>query len=269
MLHDQHCHTSYSLDSKANIEKYYQIASNYQTKYFVTTEHIEFSSAYNHQDWTVNFEQLINELTSLKNIFQNVTPLLGVEIGYKKNYIHNINDVINSYEFDFINLSIHDNDVYDYYLKDAFISIGIDNMLKIYFNNIIDALKNFENFDVLSHFDYGFKTAYLIDNSLLIDLYESYIRKIFKLLIKQNKTLEINMKVENILGVTHLKKILKWYQEEGGVKLSLSSDSHNEDAYEKYYQRQISYFQIFKDLGFNELRYFVKRKEYIYNIKLS
>lgn len=266
MLHDQHCHTNYSLDSVAQLIEYYRIASKYNCKYFITTEHIEFLSVTNHQNWNVDFQKLKEELTNLSKTFKNTIPLLGLEIGYKKTYINDMNKVINSHNFDVVNMSIHDNDIYDYYEKDAFISLGINKMLDIYFNNIIDGLIRFNNFDVLSHFDYGFKTAYLIDNTLTIDIYEDIVRKIFKLVIEKGKTLEINIKVQNTLGVEHLQKVLRWYKEEGGTKLTLSSDSHKEEVYNAYYQNQQKYLMIIKDAGFNELRYFVKRKEYIYKI---
>ena len=46
----------------------------------------------------------------------------------------------------------------------------------------------------------------------------------------------------------------------GGYKLTLSSDSHNNDD---YFKNHAHYIKIIKEAGFNELRYFVKRKEYI------
>lgn len=266
MLHDQHCHTNYSLDSVAQLKEYYKIANKYHCKYFITTEHIEFLSVTNHQNWNVDFQMLEEELSSLNKIFKNTLPLLGLEIGYKKEYIDEMNKVINSHNFDVVNMSIHDNNIYDYYERDAFISLGNDKMLDIYFNNIIDGLIQFQNFDVLSHFDYGFKTAYLIDNSLTIDKYEKVVKRIFNLVINKEKTLEINIKVQKILGIEHLQKILRWYKEEGGTKLTLSSDSHKEEAYISYYQNQQKYLKIIKDAGFNEVRYFIKRKEYIYKI---
>ena len=49
----------------------------------------------------------------------------------------------------------------------------------------------------------------------------------------------------------------------GGYKLSLSSDSHYNKDYLLNHQH---YIKIIKEAGFNELRYFVKRKEYIYEL---
>lgn len=266
MLHDQHVHSNYSLDSDVTLESYYLIAEKYNIKYFITTEHVEFDSMYNNQDWIVDFKKLRNELNNLHQQYPNVNPLVGIEIGYRKDHILDMDSMLNQETFDVVNMSIHDNGVYDYYLKDAFINVGIDNMLDIYFNNILDGLNNYHNFDILSHFDYGFKTAYLIDNTLTINKYEDIIRKIFRKVISLNKTLEINLKVQQVLGDVHLKTWLTWYKEEGGQKLSMSSDSHTVKSYETFYQLQSNYFNIIKESEFNELRYFINRQEYIYVI---
>ena len=266
MLHDQHAHTYYSLDSDASIDNYYKIASNYNTKYFICTDHIEFDSLYNFQNWTVDYDSLKEDLKRLGNIYPSVTPLLGIEIGYRKDHLKDMDKTINSQDFDLVNMSIHDNGKYDYYMKESYKEIGISNMLDIYFNNIIDGLDNYTNFDVLSHFDYGFKTAYLIDHNKSINEYETIVREIFRKVIRLNKTIEINMKVQTVLGLEHLKTWLNWYHEEGGTKLTFSSDAHSEVVYEEYYKNQSKYFEIIKSAGFDHLIYFVKRKEYIYKI---
>ncbi len=267
MLHDQHCHTSFSGDSKASMEEYYKIALKNNTKYFVTTEHIEFMSVYNNMDWMVDYDNLKYTLDYLKNKYKKITPLLGVELGYRKDQLNRMKEFIKTQDFDIINMSIHDNGKYDYYMKEHFMQVGIDKMLKIYFDNILDALDNFTDFNVLSHFDYGFKSAFNLDNTLKINQYEEVVRKIFRKVIELNKALEVNIKVQYVMKNTdHLKTWLTWYKEEGGTKLTLSSDAHEERFYDDYYQTRKDYIKIIKECGFINLRYFVKRQEYIYNI---
>jgi len=267
MLYDQHCHSRYSNDSCEDLKNYAIIAEKYHASYVVTTEHIEFNSVCTNSDWTVDFKGLLDEQVRLKEQFPSISFLLGVEIGYRHEYIDKMKKTIASNDFDVVNMSIHDNGVYDYYMKAPFIKLGISEVLNIYFNNIINALDNFNDFDVLSHFDYGFKTAYLIDNTISINDFESIVRTIFKKLIKMNKALEINMKVQNVIDDSrHLKTILRWYKEEGGIDLTLSSDAHAKDAYIRYYEDQKKFIEIIKDAGFKRLNYFIKRKKYYYDI---
>lgn len=267
MLHDQHLHTSYSGDSRADIDKYYEITSRYNCKYFVSTDHIEFDSVYNGLDWTVDYPFLKEDLKRLHKEYPNVTPLLGVEIGYRKDKLKEMDNLLASQEFDLINLSVHDNGIYDYYMRNSFETIGINRMLDIYFNNVIDALNTYDNFDVLSHFDYGFKTAYLIDDTLDIEMYKTYVLEIFKKVIAKGKTLEINVKVQHTINDdNHLKTWLKWYYDLGGVNITLSSDSHEEQSLIEYYDNQKHYFDIIKSCGFKMVVYFVKRQLYKCNI---
>ena len=179
-LHDQHLHTKYSLDSKEDLENYYKLTSELNCSYIITTEHIEFDSVYNNQDWIVDFDALKNNLDSLNNKYPNVTPLLGVEVGYRKDHLTDMDKLISSQNFDLVNMSIHDNGKYDYYMKKDYEALGIDKMLDIYFNNAIDGVKTYKNYDVLSHIDYGFKTAYILDNTLNINNYKHYLKEIFK-----------------------------------------------------------------------------------------
>lgn len=264
MIHDQHLHTSYSRDSKALIDEYYKKASDLGCKYFVCTDHIEFMSCFNHIDWTVDYVNQDKDLERLGKEYPNVIPLKGVEMGYRKDQLHRMKALLANREFDLVNMSIHDNTEIDYYFVEHFRAHGILETLDIYFNNMIDGLETWDDFNVLSHFDYGFKTAYLIDNSLRISEFEGYLKKIFGLLISKKKALEINIKVqETINDLEHVKYFLKLYKSLGGERITISSDSHSVDTYLEYFDK---YACIAKECGFDEVCYFVKRQEYRYKI---
>ena len=97
--------------------------------------------------------------------------------------------------------------------------------------------------------------------------YENYLKEIFTTIIKDNKALEINFKVQQTINDdNHLKALLNMYKKYGGVKLTLSSDAHFLDQIDSYYNNQERIMCIIKECGFNQLSYFVKRKEYIYEI---
>lgn len=264
MIHDQHIHTSYSRDSKVPIDEYYKLANGLGCKYFVCTDHIEFMSCFNHIDWTVDYENQDKDLERLGKLYPNVLPLKGIEIGYRKDQLSRMKDLMANREFDLVNMSIHDNTEIDYYFVEHFKKHGVHETLIIYFENMIDGLLTWDNFDVLSHFDYGFKTAYLIDNDMKISRYEDYLKKIFELLISKKKALEINIKVqETINDVNHVKYFLNLYRSLGGERITISSDAHTIDAYLNYFDK---YASIAKELGFDEVCYFVKRQEYRYKI---
>ena len=131
-IHDQHIHTSYSRDSQADIYEYAKKANELGCKYFVTTDHIEFNSVATNDDWTVDYENLMNDLRKLKKIYPHMEFLLGIEIGYRKDKLKEMNELLSKYPFDLVNMSIHDNGKVDYYMKKDFREIGIDKMLNIF-----------------------------------------------------------------------------------------------------------------------------------------
>lgn len=263
-LHDQHVHSKYSVDSNQELEAYFQKASLLGCEYFVTTDHIDFNLTESNNDWTVDYKALKEDLRKMHQKYSHIIPLLGVEMGYRRDYLDSINQVLQSESFDLVNLSIHDVKDIDFYWSKYYIKFGVEYVMDVYFDEMIYATSTFDNFDVLSHLDYGFKTVYEMDNNYKISKYEEKIIQVLNNLIKKDKTLEINTKVqETINDDEHTKYLLKLYKKLGGCNITLSSDSHEVERYLSSFDR---YVRLIKECGFDHLVYYVKRKKHIYNI---
>ncbi len=261
-LHDQHVHSNYSEDSSELLINHYNVAKNKGCKYFVTTEHIDYMPSMSGYDWLCDFDKLINELNEL-NKLDGPIPLLGIEMGFRKDYLNQIKEQLEKYDYDIINLSVHDSGEIEYYFADNFKILGVKETIKLYYQNILDAITLIDKFNVLSHLDYCYKTVYRIDpNYKFLDDMQ-FIKQILELLIKKEKALEINIKVQNALTDEHLREFLKFYKELGGTKLTLSTDAHQANRYLENFDK---YIQIIKESGFDYLCYFVKQKEYHYDI---
>ena len=80
-----------------------------------------------------------------------------------------------------------------------------------------------------------------------------------KELIKKDKAMEINTKVQSVLPMEHTEYLLKLYKSLGGIHITLSSDAHELrrfcDGFDKY-------IPVIKKCGFDHLTYIVKRKKY-------
>ncbi len=264
ILHDQHIHSKYSHDSTEEISNYLEIAKKRGCLYFVTTEHYDLDAVSFFCDLIADFTSLQKELKSYQKQYPTIKMLLGIELGYKKDRIKDLEQVLNSYDFDVINLSIHDGNNVDFYIYDTFLKKGEVTLLNEYFDLIIEATTNFTHYNVLSHIDYGFKTVYLVNNKIKISAFEEKIKQIFTNIIKHGKTLEINTKVQEAINDdNHLRYILNLYYQMGGRKLTLSSDAHKSERYASRFEH---YQKIIKACGFNYLVYFVKQKEYKYFI---
>ena len=270
---DQHIHSSFSNDSHEDLKKYFIEAAKLNIPYVMTCEHLDYAT-FDGTNWIPDFDNLIKYQKELKKEYPNITPLLGLELGYKKDYLNDTKELIKKYDFDLIQLSIHDGKYGDFYFPSTFQN-NINDVMNYYFDLMEEALNTFTDFDVLSHIDFGFKTIIQIDSKYKFNMFEDRIRKILKLLVKLNKPLEVNSKVNEVLNTIymesdpnyhyddHLRYLLSIYKECGGEKLTLSSDAHKDIKYRLDFDKHMA---TIKEMGFNKLSYFIKRKEYYYDL---
>ena len=273
LLHDQHLHSSFSNDSEEDLRNYFIEADKLKIPYIMTCEHLDFAT-FDGTNWIPDFDNLIKYQNELKKEFPNITPLLGLELGYKKDYLDDTKALIEKYDFDLIQLSIHDGKYGDFYFPSTFQNKEIE-VMNYYFDLMEDALTNFRDFDSLSHIDFGFKTIVQINPKYKFNMFEDRIKRILKMLVKLDKPLEVNSKVNEVLNNIyiendsnyhyddHLRYLLSLYKECGGTKLTLSSDAHKAYKYRLDFDKHI---KTIKEMGFNKLSYFIKRKEYYYDL---
>ena len=262
-IHDQHVHSYYSYDCDQAIEDYLISATKRELSYFVLTDHCDLNHISSGEDLFFDLRKQDQELTELQNKYPNIKILRGIEIGYRPSELSRIQKIIKDNHFDIINLSLHELDDIDYYFKDGFVRDGVKNTLETYFQKQLEMVNNFDNFDVLSHIDFGFKTAYLLDNSLCIKDYEDTIKRMMQTIIQKDKAFELNVKVQEYLPIEHTKYLLNLYKSLGGNYITISSDAHKIDRFCDGFDK---YIPIIKAAGFDSLTYFIDRKKYQYNI---
>ena len=258
LIHDQHVHSYYSFDSNQPIKEYLIKAEELGLSFFILTDHCDLNYLDKGENLFFNIKAQNLELDKLQKEFNSIKILRGIEIGYKSSEIDLINKIISENNFDLINFSFHESDGIDYYFVEEFKKHGIKETLIRYFKKEIEAITNFNNYDVFCHLDYGFKTAYLVDKNIEISKYEEFLVKIMEIIIKNEKALEINLKVQSVLPIEHTKYILSLYKRLGGKYLTLSSDAHEINMFRKDFNK---YTKIIKESGFHSLTYFVKREK--------
>ena len=260
MIYDQHIHTRFSVDSKEEMENYLKLLKDKEMKYFISCDHIDFDLINYHNDWLCDFDARRAEIDRLKKIYPEITFLEGVELGFRKDHLDDMRGVLKR-KFDLVQLSVHDNGVYDFY-KD----VKSEEVMNVYFDYILEAVSTWDDFNTLSHIDYGFKTYKRFNTNADINNYEDILNKIFKVLISKGKALEVNTKVQSAVNdefFTHLRDLLKMYKNAGGRKLTLSSDSHTTEFFMVDFEK---YVQVIKESGFDSLSYFINREEHLYKI---
>jgi len=264
VLHDQHVHTKYSLDSTQDIKEYLDKAKELGLSYFITTDHVDYNIVMDGKDYICDINKEKEELDLLQSQYPSIKIMQGIEIGYKKIYESRIKEFIKRGNFSLINLSIHDANNVDFHKMSSIKEHGVEYSFKLYYSSMNDLVTSGIDFDVLTHIDYCYEAIYHEFPEYKFLDYKEEIVKILKQLIKLDKCLEINTKIQERLNDDdHLRELLSLYKSLGGQNLTISSDVHSIERYRNSFDK---YIKIIKEAGFDHLCYFVDRKRFEFPI---
>lgn len=254
---DQHVHTCFSPDSSVSLQSYIDIANFYNVSHLTFTDHLDLLVNINkHQgfDYKKSFENLILQVQKINNSRVKV----GIEVGYNSTTVNGSKQVLNSYNFSLVLLSVHENDEHGIrYSQTKYLDIPFSQVIKLYVQQIYEAINSGIDFDVLSHIGFIFRYADSCVNPLE---YVSMFDEILKSVSKQSKALEYNTSCMHY-GVNNIndfyKIILEKFLMYGGKYISIGSDAHNLDQY----LRDFTIAKRFiKSCGFNHIVKIVDRK---------
>lgn len=253
-LFDTHVHTAYSPDSREELENYIKHTVDLGRNTFIFTDHVDYDAKYMGSDILIDYDDVFRNVERLKTEY-DVDILVGVEMGYRVDYHPSINDYIKKYDFDIVLLSVHDNMDGDYYNTQFHDKFETRDLMKIYFNDIYNAVSNMDNYDTITHLDYLLR---VLQRDFQIEDYREFIVPILEEIVSKGKCLEINTKTVRSAGhFEYCKYIIDLYIECGGTEFTLGSDAHQVEDYESGFNEIISYL---KSRGISYLNVFKERK---------
>ena len=219
---DYHVHSNISYDGKSSPQEYIDIAHLKGIKEFTFTEHFDYLNG-------VSNINLDNYYSSFKNLTipDDLSVNFGVEVGFNKHYKTTIESAISKYPFDFIIGSSHS--IGGFEINDElFDSRCRSDVYLMYFNEIINNIKLFTNYDVYGHLDHIVRYGNFDDNIFDYINYINIIDEILKVIISNGKGLEVNSSGYrfNSNKPYPCVDILKRYKELGGEIITVGSDAH-------------------------------------------
>ena len=265
-MYDFHIHSEYSIDSKTSMEDMVSAAINKNMKSICFTDHVDFDSTSQRIDFVFRTSDYFKNIRQVKyKYIKDIEILAGVEIGIQPHLIERYNNFINDNDFDFVLMSIHAVNKLDIHADNFTKGIKPIDALEQYYKDMYYCVKNFSNFDILSHLDYIDRYFESYSSIPRYDDYYNLVECILKLLIENGKGIEINTAgMRYGLGYFHPKiQILKLYKELGGEIITVGSDSHTPDNI-GYKYRAVE--KMLKELGFKYIHIFKERKKYPINI---
>jgi len=246
---DYHIHSNISFDGNFEMEDIIKESIKKGLKEIAFTEHLDYR-----EDKYIlplpDFKAYFEKYEMLKEKYKKqIIIKKGLELGLQPELKDKIQNQIKNYEFDFVIGSTHIINNIDFVDTIYFSNKTKFEAYNEYFEEILESIEYFDDFDVYGHLDFIKRYGIYGDNSIDYDKYEFVLREILKKLIEKDKGIEINTSgYKYNLNCFHPSyEILKLYKELGGEIITIGSDAHHlihiADHFDKPYE-------ILKELGY-------------------
>lgn len=254
---DLHTHSVISFDGNDSCESLCSTAVQKGAKVLAITDHCDIDGA--DLDVMKLCTQQYEATKAVKEKYKNELEVLqGLEIGQGIYRVELTNQVLQTFDYDFILGSLHNLDKMEDFCFLNYYDYDVYELLQKYFEDIFK-LSNMDIFDSLAHLTYPLR--YIVAREKMnVDMskFRNIIDAIFENLVKNKKALEINtsglfMDMKDTLPNISL---IKRYKEIGGEYITIGSDSH---FAARVCQGMEQGMQIAYDAGFRNVTVFRKR----------
>jgi histidinol-phosphatase (PHP family) len=223
---DYHMHSCFSEDGDDTMESICQRAVELGIPEIGFTEHWDVGPFETNPRY-FKPEPWYGELERLRSLFHGELVIrAGIEIAEPHLYPKETREVLQRAPFDYVIGSVHfvgENFIFD---EQYFRNHAADKVYGSYFAELSQMVRSAE-IDIVAHFDIAARTGIPIfgyDPAR----YEEKIRSVLKTCIERNLTLDVNVSglrkpARNLMPDA---RILTWYMEMGGQRLTLGSDAH-------------------------------------------
>lgn len=262
---DHHVHTDFSSDCKTPSEEIINRARELKLPGVMFTDHVDYDYPDENIDFEIDYSLYVKKLDELRANNKDLKILMGVEIGYQPHLNEKLNKLLNDFDFDFVIASLHTCEKCDFYSGAFFKSKTEEQSYRDYFKGLLHLVTNYDNFDVIGHFDFIVRYVPYEVKKINYDKYKDIIDEILKVVIKKNKGIEVNTSgIRYKLEEVHpSREILKRYLELGGEIITIGSDAHFAKDLCSDFQYAI---EMLKEIGFKRITLFEKRKPNFINI---
>lgn len=265
-MKDNHVHTNISHDGISSMEQYIVYADKMGIDEITFTEHYDIYDGIKTNLTTLDMESYYNYYKKISSLYKfNIN--FGIEIGLQPDISDTIKEMVSKYPFDFIIGSSHITCKKDMAMdKSFFDGCTKKEAYTKYFEEVLQNIKIYDEFDVYGHLDYVVRYGGYSDKTIKYSEFKDILDAILIELINKNKGIEINTSgIRYGLGTTHPNiDILKRYKQLGGSIITIGSDAHKVDDLARDFD--IAY-DMLESVGFDTLVQYHNRKPQSIKIK--
>lgn len=259
IITDHHVHTEFSGDCSTPMGNIINRAVELGLKEVMFTDHVDFEYPSKYISFEVDFEKYIKVLEKFRAQYKEIDILMGVEVGYQPNLNERINQLLNSYEFDFVICSVHAWNGVEFDKGGLFKGRSQEEGYRAYFECLKYTIENFDNFDVVGHLDFIVRYGDFQNKTIRYEDYKNILDEILSMIINKGKGIELNTSgLRYKLNSMHPnREILRRYLELGGRIITIGSDAHVVKDLCADFDKAI---KELKEIGFKEITTFKNRK---------
>lgn len=255
MFADYHSHSFFSFDGEAHAHEMAAMAVERGLDELCFTDHLDFDlypTAH-----VPDFAAREKEIRRIRELSPALTIRLGTEVSLRdESCAQRARAAIQGHEMDFILGSVHTVDGVSAWADEYYEGKTQAEAYGLYLETIVKVLPTFPELDVLGHYDFVAKYAPYPDRSMKLSYGPELFDTIFRYLIENGKSLEINTaswQQDKPWGLD----ILKRFRELGGEFITVGSDTH---GYERIGARVKEGLALAKEAGIPYVAAFQKGK---------
>lgn len=266
-MYDYHLHTSFSGDSDEDMEAIIIRAIKEKGKELCFTDHLDYDYPTIDISFDFNDEAFTEHFNQLKNKYKDQIILRkGIELGLQPHLAKECSAFVKHFKPDFVLCSFHVVEKNDLYVGEFFNDKTPTEAWKKYYKDVYDTLSLFKDYSVVGHLDLPkrYSEGAATDP---IEHYKDELIKVLKLIIKDDKGIEVNMSGLR-LGKPSLpgRDIIELYYELGGKYITLGSDAHRK---EDIYSHVEEVLEMLSEIGFTSFTTFESLKPIQHDIKTA
>lgn len=272
VLCDMHTHSDNSFDAKSSVDEMCRAAISRGLYAVAITDHCEAPFIRFGDDCEFgSFDRLIPksfaDATAAREKYSgHLKVIRGMELGEPTHDPEQTARALSYGDFDFVLASIHNiKNMQDFYFMN-YSGVDIDDLLDRYFAELEETAA-FPHFDSLSHLTYPLRYIVAGTGKMPeLSIHQSRIDNIFKILIKNNKALEINVSglFRELKTTLPDEPLVRRYRELGGELITIGTDAHSADMVGKGIEQGI---EVAKKAGFKSYAIIEKHSPIMIEIK--
>ena len=282
MMYDYHLHSEFSDDSHTPMEAQIERGIELGLAEMCFTDHVDYGIK---KDWTdpgeiewrggdgigtpktslepltnVHYPEYLAKFYCMKRMYgAKIALKVGLEFGIQTHTIPQYEKLLETYgdQLDFVLCSIHQVEDKEFWTGDFMKGRTQDEYNARYYQEMLDVVKAFKGYDVLSHVD--LIARYDPAGPIAFGKIKDILTEIFQIVIADGKGIEINTSSWHygLKDTTPSRDILKLYRSLGGRVLTTGSDAHKPEYLADHMQDAQA---ILHELGFTEIYTFDHHK---------